>query len=161
MKTMNRKSGFTLIEMLIVIAVIGILASIVLVGLGPIQKQARDSRRVSDLRQIQTALEIANSKNSTYPISAANPTTDMATWNAFATLLKGASGVNNIPNDPTTNKYYRYGVTTGGTSYTLGAVMEDASSSVLTNDVDDNPSNGLNCVDGAVTANTPLYCVTF
>jgi type II secretory pathway pseudopilin PulG len=50
--------GFTVIELLVIIAVIGLLSSIVLVSLGPAQKKARDSRRQADLRQINTAMEL-------------------------------------------------------------------------------------------------------
>jgi len=60
-------TGFTLIEMLIVVAIIGILASIVVVGLNTSRKQARDTRRLADLRGIQTALELYYNKNGYYP----------------------------------------------------------------------------------------------
>ena len=58
------QKGFTLIELLVVIAVIGMLASIVLVSLGPVRKKGRDARRMSDIRQINLAMEMC------YPDSA-------------------------------------------------------------------------------------------
>lgn len=54
----KNKSGFTLIEMLVVISLIGILAALALVSFGASQKQARDTTRKSDLRQYQTSLEM-------------------------------------------------------------------------------------------------------
>ena len=60
--------GFTLVELLVVISVIGILASIVLVSFTGSQKQARDTQRKSDLRQYQLSLEnYANKNNGLYP----------------------------------------------------------------------------------------------
>ena len=53
----NLKNGFTLIEMLVVISLIGILAAIALVSFTSSQKQARDVVRKSDLKQYQTLLE--------------------------------------------------------------------------------------------------------
>src|SRR3989344_4007164 len=49
--------GFTLIELLVVIAIIGILAGIVLVSFSGIQGRARDSERVSDVRQAALILQ--------------------------------------------------------------------------------------------------------
>lgn len=54
----NISKGFTLIEMLVVISLIGILAALALVSFSSSQKQARDTTRKSDLRQYQTALEM-------------------------------------------------------------------------------------------------------
>lgn len=56
-KDRKRITGFTLIEMLVVISLIGILAALALVSFSSSQKQARDTTRKSDLRQYQTALE--------------------------------------------------------------------------------------------------------
>ena len=58
-----KQKGFTLIELLIVIAIIGLLASIVLISLGPARAKARDARRVTDVRQMSTALEVEASDN--------------------------------------------------------------------------------------------------
>ncbi|MEK9194698.1 MAG: type II secretion system protein [Patescibacteria group bacterium] len=49
--------GFTLIEMLVVIAVVGILSAAVLASLGPARTKAKDSRIISALRQVQAVAE--------------------------------------------------------------------------------------------------------
>jgi prepilin-type N-terminal cleavage/methylation domain-containing protein len=48
----GKSKGFTLIELLVVIAIIGILSSVVLASLNSARAKGRDSRRVSDLKQI-------------------------------------------------------------------------------------------------------------
>jgi prepilin-type N-terminal cleavage/methylation domain-containing protein len=52
-----KKQGFTLLELLIVIAIIGILSSVVLVSLNNTRKKARDTQRKSDINQIVKALQ--------------------------------------------------------------------------------------------------------
>lgn len=52
------KNGFTLIELLVVISVIGLLSTLAVIGLDNSRKKARDARRVSDMKQIQTAIEM-------------------------------------------------------------------------------------------------------
>ena len=60
--------GFTLIEILVVISIIGILATLILARLGSAEKAGRDARRRSDLNQYRTALEnYALKNNSMYP----------------------------------------------------------------------------------------------
>ncbi|MCL4400329.1 type II secretion system GspH family protein [Patescibacteria group bacterium] len=63
----KKQSGFTLIEMLVVIAMIGLLSAVLLVALGPSRKKAQDSRIISDLNQIRSLMESTyNPSNSTY-----------------------------------------------------------------------------------------------
>ena len=145
MPSLSQRRGFTLIEILIVVAIIGILASVVLVGLGPVQQKGRDARRISDLKQIQTGLELYFAKNGVYP------TGPFADWSAFQAALIGAGvGVTNVPQDPSTASTYNYG-TTGGTTYTLSTTLEDTGNPALNNDID-GVSDGLGCAD-------PVYCV--
>lgn len=66
----NKKRGFTLIELLVVIAIIGILSSVVLASLNSARLKARDAQRLSEVRQLQTALELYYNENGHYPISA-------------------------------------------------------------------------------------------
>ncbi len=67
---MKLKNGFTLIELLIVIAIVGVLSTIVLASLNTARAKARDSARISNIKEVQKALAIYHSNNGSYPVSA-------------------------------------------------------------------------------------------
>jgi prepilin-type N-terminal cleavage/methylation domain-containing protein len=123
------REGFTLIEILIVVAIIAILASVVLVGLGPTQQAGRDARRISDLSEVQNGLELYYNAKGQYPAPASGA------WSAgLASSLTGAGvGVSSVPNDPSSNRTYQYWYSTGQTSYVLGAQLENLQNSVFNN----------------------------
>lgn len=56
-----------MIELLVVIAIIGVLASVVLVSLNSARSKSRDAKRVADVRQMQTALELYYNDCNGYP----------------------------------------------------------------------------------------------
>ena len=68
-KIKKQNRGFTLIELLVVIAIIGILSSVVLASLNAARAKARDAVRKSDLKQLQTALELYYNDYERYPIT--------------------------------------------------------------------------------------------
>ncbi len=71
-KTTAENAGFTLIELLVVIAIIGLLASVVLVALNGARAKARDAKRISDITQMSSAMELYFNDNNTYPTSSAS-----------------------------------------------------------------------------------------
>ena len=62
----KNKPGFTLIELLVVIAIIGLLATLSIVALNNARARARDAKRVADIKQVQTALELYYNDNGAY-----------------------------------------------------------------------------------------------
>jgi general secretion pathway protein G len=65
----RQKRGFTLIELLVVIAVIGLLATLAVVALNNARAKARDAKRVADIKQVQTALELYFNDKGHYPLT--------------------------------------------------------------------------------------------
>ena len=66
----KRQTGFTIVELLIVIVVIGILAAITIVAFNGIQSRARDTERATDMSNIKKKLELFHAQNGYYPSSA-------------------------------------------------------------------------------------------
>jgi general secretion pathway protein G len=71
MTKINQK-GFTLIELLVVIAIIGLLSTLAVVSLNNAREKSRDSKRVSDIKQMQTALEMYYTECGQYPEELTN-----------------------------------------------------------------------------------------
>ena len=69
-----KQRGLTLIELLVIIAIIGILISVVVVSLGGARAGGRDTKRQTNIRQISTALELYYNENIAYVQSAVMPT---------------------------------------------------------------------------------------
>ncbi len=146
--------GFTLIELLVVVAIIGILSSIVLASLNSARKKGRDARRVSDIKQLQLALELAYDASNAYP----------AALNVASVVTPGYISV--LPADPSGGTAaYGYVQTGSGTGYYLGAILEGAGqTSALSNDNDTAQAitiNGgaTNCNANAGLATEVVYCV--
>jgi prepilin-type N-terminal cleavage/methylation domain-containing protein len=95
----KNKKAFTLVELAIVLLVIGILAGIVLRNMGGFTVQARDARRVADLRNTAIYLQAYFSRFGTYPTTAS--------WTQLEAELRNKKIVNNLPKDPS-NRLYDY-----------------------------------------------------
>ncbi len=142
--------GFTLIELLVVIAILGILGAILFVTIGGSPQQgARDSRRISDIGNMQLALELYNTDNEQYPGSLSGLTPDYI-GGVPADPQDGDSGCGNGSFN-SGNYGYVYGTNGDNSGYTLGACLEDDSAEALNTDTDTD-SNGVSCAD-------PVYCV--
>ena len=75
MRNKNKsEKGFTLIELLVVVAIIALLTSIALISLMSARQKSRDAKRLSDMVQSNTALELYWSTNKGYPSTTGVPT---------------------------------------------------------------------------------------
>ena len=68
----SKNKAFTLIELLIVIAVIGLISTLAMTALNSARKKARDARRLSDVKQIIIALELYYDEYKKYPGSTSS-----------------------------------------------------------------------------------------
>lgn len=120
----RRKSGFTLIELMLVVAIIGLLVSIIMVGNRNAQEKRRDVKRVADAQELQKALALLQAKVQAYPtftgcIDGTDTVTSQLRTNSFITpTAKLVDPL--LPSDIT--KCYFY--TGTGSAYTLRYTLE-------------------------------------
>lgn len=127
MKKMNKK-GFTLIELLVVVAIIGLLSTLAVVALGNARQKARDARRLSDLKQMQTAFELYYTDQTAYP-SGSGVTLGAGNYACLNSTGFDATGcaspyMGQVPADPLSTQSYVYTVASGTNSYTVTATLE-------------------------------------
>ena len=84
LKNLKDQKGFTIVELLIVIVVIGILATLVIVTFTGIQQKARDTKRQTDINAINSHVEAYYAQHGNYPTL-----TDLNTASWRATNTKG------------------------------------------------------------------------
>lgn len=130
--------GFTLVEVLVVISVIALLASVVLVAMNDTRMKSRDVKRKADLRVIRNALELYYDANGQYPQIAKWATSEATTYDNGTkwALLRSALApyISALPGDPRpmgtagpwTNGNYHYAYSSTSSSvYDLVAQLEN------------------------------------
>ena len=124
----KNKYAFTLIELIIVVVILAILATIAFLTLWNYPTQARDTLRMTDLRNIEKAIELYKVKNWTYPKNNINNNFEKIFWesNFLEVWL-----LNTLPKDPITKKEYFYEADKN--FYKLEAILEKWEKFILTN----------------------------
>jgi prepilin-type N-terminal cleavage/methylation domain-containing protein len=120
--------GFTLIELLVVIAIIGLLSSMSVYAINVARMKARDTRRMTDLKQIQSAVELYYDDHGTYPAYIAFTDNTHCgvggNWCVFESVL--APYLKDLPRDPLglqTGYRYYYDSDSGDNYQTYGMMI--------------------------------------
>ena len=118
---------------MVVIAIIGLLATLSVVALNNARQKSRDAKRVSDIKQIQTALELYFVDQNAYPVETAAITLGSSSYdtlsysNGFASAASGTTYMGQVPSNPTPNgANYQYSTDASGTGYTITFSLEGA-----------------------------------
>lgn len=106
----HQAKGFTLIELLVVIAIVGILSSVVMGSLNSARGKGRDSQRKTNLKQLQTALELYYNDNFQYPAGGCDANGWSRSDNCPTTYISGLAGtyIASLPVGASAAGYYQY-----------------------------------------------------
>jgi general secretion pathway protein G len=117
----------------VVIAIIALLSTLSVVALNSARVKSRDARRLSDIKQLRTALEMYFDANLTYPQHNSSSTLGATNFvcldaGGFKTLAQCTSTVfmQKVPSDPQSNRIYQY-YSNSATSYRIAYYNESAS----------------------------------
>jgi prepilin-type N-terminal cleavage/methylation domain-containing protein len=161
---MKSHKGFTVLELLVVIGIIGLLVALALVGLNRAREKSRDDSRISNMRVIQIALQEYYTACREYPAEITSSTPCAYGGVGFSEFLPV------VPTNPggTAFQYFAY-VDAGGSSacvgYHIGVELEIPDNTALNNDDDFNSQTfaGLACTgtnpafDASDDTVSPLY----
>ena len=116
----SKTKGFTLIELLVAISIIAILTAVIITSMSSSRPKARDAKRISDVAQLQLALEQYFDRNNVYPISINNGGPGL-------TALVTGGYLSSLPKDPQTNTsdgYITYVSSPSSYDYVLKVQLE-------------------------------------
>ncbi len=143
-KKNDRNQGFTLIEILVTLVIIGLLSTVGLRSFMSSQQRSRDAKRKSDLKQIGVALETYYNDKNQYPVSsggdivgcddgAGGVTT--CTWGEEFSDFNGTVYMVKLPDDVRAGYYY----VSDGTEYQIYARLENTQDIDVPQNTSDEP----------------------
>jgi prepilin-type N-terminal cleavage/methylation domain-containing protein len=160
---MKKNQGFTLIEMLIVIAIIAVLSGIVLVGVVGFQASARDAKRVATLRSAQNAIELYYAQCGFYPGLADCVDGQVTSWTGLIASLSSFEDVDKFPAESDSDVGAIYGYSScaldGGAAgsmqrYTVGVELEKGNAAAVNDETASCSVAGITC------SNTITFCAS-
>jgi len=127
----NKQSGFTIVELLIVIVVIGVLAAITIVTYSGIQDRARYAAYRSDIESMNKAILLYYIDNGTYPVTGCITNGATGTGDFIPGLVpKYLPKIPPVPNWLSGTNYYAYCASAGGVDYKVLRLVTVAAGSV-------------------------------
>ena len=129
----QNKKGFTLIELLVVIAIIGLLSTLAVIALNNARQKSRDARRVSDVKQIQSALELYYNDVNGYPDegTVTEGTINDEAWGTGSVNNDGTTYMNIVPGNPDPGgAEYAYEVAADNQTYSLTYKLESGAGGI-------------------------------
>jgi len=142
---LNNK-GFTLVELLVVITIIGILAATIGINYSTTKKTARDTKRKADMENVGAANELFYSQYKQYPNP--NSTPEANDWTSLMSALNSSGYLTSEIKDPKNDEEYNYLVEdTKGKWFVVFTELENDNEAVTIGDYDaENPQNSGNGV---------------
>ena len=125
---------------MVVIAIIGLLSTLAVIALNSAREKARDAKRVSDIRQVQTSLELYFNDNNAYPSEASNLTMGSGSGACLGSGGFGTTGcasaymptVPVAPTPPTGNAYTYVANSSDTSTYTINFDTEGTPTGLAT-----------------------------
>lgn len=163
------KFGFTLVELLVVMAIISILATVVISGFRSSQMRGRDAARKSDLKQLSNSLELFYADFGRYPAAsgteiAACPFDPVAKTGTACVFGAGSSQAEftdgrtvyfkRLPKDPASTQNYVYAVNSTYSKFQLFARFENPEDKNIMTGLTPSCGTGLTCNYSVTSTNT-------
>jgi uncharacterized protein (TIGR02145 family)/prepilin-type N-terminal cleavage/methylation domain-containing protein len=124
----TKHSAFTLIELLVVIAIIAILSTLSVVALTSARAKARDAKRLADIKNTQTALDLYYNEYGVYPTGVEGMDQTSTSYclsdQGIATTCGAVVYAGSLPLNPTSGLNYLYTPTSSQLSYTIAFTLE-------------------------------------
>ena len=167
---MKKQKAFTLLELLVVMAILALLVGIGLRTFGTVQQKSRDGRRKQDLQSITKTLELYYNDFKHYPYGSGgnimgcgeNATEECEWGDVWQNSTDQTLYMSELPQDPGGNRYF-YLSDSQGTTYRLFAYLENGEDDQVVKNTDGDPAyySGTYCriIDGVLSANTCNYTV--
>lgn len=170
MSKQSSQKAFTLLELLVVMAILALLVGLGVRTFGSVQQKSRDTKRKQDLQSISKALEVYYNDLGHYPYADAGNimgcgenATEACIWgDVWQNTENSTLYMSKIPQDPGGNQYF-YLADSEGTTYRLFAYLENSEDADIVQNLSGEPAyySGTYCriIDSILSINTCNYVI--